>query len=496
MPRKLPLCLVALATPFALAEFEPSKPISKVNLIVNGGYSETSYHERHRRTVKFFYDTVFKRRGTVLDGGGPDGLYVPDDGAGNYFRDEAGWVKLSRSKYDFPTTPATFGNVSETFTDLSTMGVTHVSTVYGDHGGTDGVALWGANDDLSATDSKTLADKFPAETIVQSLHLHCYSGASMVNPKRSHPQKVSDWPAFLKANYRPNSCGLGLGQFDEVTYGVDWNKGDWKNLLSKKVSLAEFKKLMGENLDLWTTPMLTSDYLTDDLVRFFCRRAQAEESNSPGVPRGRTVSTHGGGTVTNSYAPAATLEDQVCRRNEHRDAVHAVVEEFKALDKVSDEIETEIRRHRREYVAANYPAPWAQYKEAQAKIETLHKDLILRESQGKGTLADRKQVEAEIAKLRETAMVPISRVLLTLEDSATLRNYITSRGASSLFTRRDQLRPRYYDAQKKRKQLEAVWEERKRKFIDSEIKSSIAPEMLEVHKTYDSIKKCENTPFN
>src|SRR5687768_7000226 len=90
---------------------ETPKPESRVNLVVNGGYDETSYHERHRRAVTFFYNQVFKKRATVLDGGGPENYYTPSDKNGEYLRDSSGWVKVAPSKYAFDTTAASKSNV-------------------------------------------------------------------------------------------------------------------------------------------------------------------------------------------------------------------------------------------------------------------------------------------------------------------------------------------------------------------------------------------------
>lgn len=283
------LALFALEGQAPAVQTPTAQSKDKEFLIINGGGSPTMNYEFHENDIKSFNSTLFNNQATIFNAAGNQTQVVKflNNGRGIYFeRDELGLVKLSQSTFrgGRPESAST-ENISKYFMKLSSRNPKQLTVIYGDHGTPDGVATW-KNTVMSAKEIQNNYNKLSPSTLIRAVHVHCFAGAAMVDPKRKVPSS-KDFDSkkvfsFLSDNYKTNRCALGVSAHDEVYfYYTDLNqnsgnayKSSWQRILKKKgkTSLTELKNSLIQFPDFSSTPkpVLTSDYFLNDLEKSLC----------------------------------------------------------------------------------------------------------------------------------------------------------------------------------------------------------------------------------
>ena len=270
-------------------------------IVVNGGYSPTSNDEYQEVAIESFDRFLFHEEAVVLNAGGPMTLNASVDRSGTQLRDADGIIKLKESKYPKTTLKAVMKNINAVVDRFVKESPQKVSLAFIDHGGPEGMGLWGERMDVSK--QRAYQDKFDKNTVIQSFFSACHAGSNLVSPHRVHPLQTENMFEFLEFHYPLNRCALGISMHDEVSYSfgvsmTDASQSKWAEIfkVSPHLTLANFQRILnGQGVHtgagdgkVSSTPVLTSDYFIDDVAKILClekeKKAQTLEApdiNSP-----------------------------------------------------------------------------------------------------------------------------------------------------------------------------------------------------------------------
>ena len=245
-------------------------------LVINGGYSDDTNYSLHEDDILAFA-RILGQRTQILNYNGPDSMVVPVLESGEMKRDQDGWVQLETSKIknSLPANPFT---LSKVFADLIREKPNFLTVVYGDHGAPEGISL--GDSVLRRSQIQNLYDRLP-DTIIRSIHLHCYAESAMLDPERKVPTKREDFLKFFSDHYSKNRCGLATSKADEVGQYYSWplkpNKPSdhksWEKMLLSlgKASLQRIKEGLVGDSSFAPSVALTSDFMIRDVGSFVCK---------------------------------------------------------------------------------------------------------------------------------------------------------------------------------------------------------------------------------
>jgi len=268
---------------FVLISISLASAKGKAFIYINGGGNATSNYSMHEDDISVFDDQLFENNAMILNAGGRGTRITEVRGSYSnpYFaRDDLGLVKLSPSKlFYFRPEPATLANISRLFSSVKKSDPAEVTVIYGDHGSPSGISTWNGTS-LDAEGIKEFYKKFPESTLIRSIHIHCFGGAAIVDPKRKVPDQLKNLSQFFSDHYLKNKCALAMGSHDELgqyfvnpshTFDVA-TQSAWSQVLKKghKYTLKGLKNYMDHWQGIIPKPVLTSDYFLSDLEKFLC----------------------------------------------------------------------------------------------------------------------------------------------------------------------------------------------------------------------------------
>jgi hypothetical protein len=259
-----------------IVKVEVHKKRNQQYVYVNGGFSETSNIVTHESDLKGFIYNLFPYYTAVLSGGGLGGPVSERLNGKLYEVTVAQFLpQTSDLNLDKPFFAATLKNYENLFQDLSQQKPDSLTVVYGGHGNTNGFALWGGNDFLSARDILKAYSNFPENTVIQSLFLQCYGGNTVVSSKRSLPKSAKAIETYFSHYFPKNRCSMAMSSHEEIgqyyTNGKKWDHNYWSEMLEGQPwSLDRIQAEAFDDPNIRTTPVQTSDYMMDDLTSLIC----------------------------------------------------------------------------------------------------------------------------------------------------------------------------------------------------------------------------------
>ncbi len=244
-------------------------------LIINGGYTDDSNYSVHEDDVIAF-SRLLGASATILNYNGPQSMVVPVLSTGEMKRDQEGWVQLEPTKIK-KSLPANQNNISDFFSKLSKRNPSYLTVVYGDHGDPSGISL--GNSLLTRARIQKLYEDVP-NSVVRSIHLHCYGESALLDSRRVVPSNPQDFLLFINKNYQRSRCGLATSKADEVGQYYGWQESggnfgynnEWETMFkaNSKISLDKIKSEMVKDKGFTPSISLTSDALNRDVAQFFC----------------------------------------------------------------------------------------------------------------------------------------------------------------------------------------------------------------------------------
>jgi hypothetical protein len=272
----------ALAKEILGHDFENVSGINKAEkrnqqyVYINGGYSPTSNVLDHESDLKSFIYNLFPNYTEVLSAGGVGGLI--SDRLGSKKSETAPFSQLLPKASDLSLEKAfyaaTLKNYQAVLQDLSREKPESLTVVYGGHGNTNGFTLWDANF-LSARDILKTYSSYPADTVIQSLFLQCYGGSTVMSDKRVLPKTIKTIDPYFSHYYPKNRCALAMSSHDEIgqyyTNSNNWDRNYWSvSFEGQPWSIEGVQVQAFDDQNVQTTPILTSNYLLDDLYALIC----------------------------------------------------------------------------------------------------------------------------------------------------------------------------------------------------------------------------------
>jgi hypothetical protein len=373
-------CAVGLLGSAALAAANPAY------LVVNGGNSPDSNYAWHERVITSFNQGLFRGKAQILNAGGPGTQYVKVDENGHVLRDRNGDAMFGSSELQgVRPESASRANILSVVEEIRRTEPSKVTVVYDDHGNRDGVSTWQSSN-LTAGDIRNMTSVFPESTFFRSIHMHCNSGAAMVDPDRVLPTTLPAFREFSLKHYKANVCAVGMSDADELAnyFSMErWPRNNWRQVFQRhpNLSLAQLKGVFRAEPDSKSTPLLTSDYFVRDLSAFLCGQ-QSAVALLPEADSG--ASGHGGDESLGAEAAelriSAAQQAALCNS--------ASVRELEALTKtianesaVYDDAKQVRRLASREYVQQKWPELVQAYNDAKARVRELRRAYVSDEAQ-------------------------------------------------------------------------------------------------------------------
>jgi hypothetical protein len=221
----------------------------QAQLLINGGYSASSNLDSFEKDMTRLNKVLFNNKGIVINANGANTTTVKLNDRGDFLRDSEGWLKLFPSQIT-GALPATKENVSQSISSLVKNSKSDVTIYFGDHGGPQGVALWGGSA-FSRGDFLKSIKSAPTDIFIRSLDIHCYSGA-MIFTNSNGP---------FSEQFPRNVCALGVALHDEMGHALTIGTNSlWPRFLNNENSLKTIHDKMMRDPEISSTPVLTSDY--------------------------------------------------------------------------------------------------------------------------------------------------------------------------------------------------------------------------------------------
>lgn len=362
-------------------------------VFVNGGNTPTSNHEYHEKDILAFHSALFGTKDYVVLNAGGKGTLV-NQAYGTMARDDQGRLKFAPSQITFDTLPATKSNLIAQFDKIKSDGITEATLIFGDHGGRAGVTLWNG-DKVSARELRALDARLPESTVVRTLHLHCFSGASLVNPDRKVPATLAEWDTFRAANYRANRCGLALSNHDELGVYFSSEKLEdhpFTKILKKEPppSLLDFRQMLIDSKHE-PFPVRTSDYLVDDAMKFMCKTGR--------VP---SWDRHASGDEP-AEKRELSLEDECKELTEDKVFAEANKKFQDVLHLWSNAVDIKWSLALK-FLTKKYPTEAAGYDEAKAMVEKLQAEHVVKTKDKELSTEEQLAYEKKLTETRTQAM--------------------------------------------------------------------------------------------
>ncbi|OFZ46233.1 MAG: hypothetical protein A2381_11475 [Bdellovibrionales bacterium RIFOXYB1_FULL_37_110] len=372
--------------------------IRNLYMVVNGGYSPTSNDEYQEIAIESFDRFLFHQEAVVLNAGGPQTLYAVVDDLGTQQRDQDGMIQVKESTYSKTTLKAIFKNIDRVVDDFVKKKPKKVSFAFIDHGGPEGMALWGERMDMNK--QRSYLDKFDENTIVQSFFSACHAGANLVFPHRVYPFQSANMFEFLEFHYPYNRCALGISMHDEVSYSYTVAKtsaadSKWSQIFKAfpKLTLATFQRILyGSGIHdglsdgkVSSTPILTSDYFVDDIAKIICLEKLQKPENTDVMNSPFFVEIIPKTLEENLQITSARLINEIVALScgdEHRQKMDKFTKEYKEFELWYDKFQSLLNSVTVKYLKEIRPEAFMEYTKYLKEIEGLKAKLLTNEITG------------------------------------------------------------------------------------------------------------------
>ena len=357
---------------------------SKKFIMVNGGYRPTANSENQEDMLLTFHHKFFNSEAILLNGGGVNSYIQEIDHRMSSVRDKDGFAKIIKSKVKIPTLEASTKNLKDVFSELASKKETEKLTfIYADHGGKGGVAFWDG-ENMDAVDFKNEHEKFSESTMIQSVYMACYSGANVVDINRRIPHTTKHLSNFLKFHYKKNRCALAKTSHDELGFAIDskrnWRENNFTNFLNKypKPTLENLKEFFYDN-NVKSTPMLTSDYFLEDIATTICNEhIEAVKENPSYNFTERIACEYQYPSIYESFENSTrdiwkNIVDNYCTKNELKEAQKVKLALDETLNFHYDKYLSLVRLWQIELIKDKYPEVYEEYINHKNKIEAIEK---------------------------------------------------------------------------------------------------------------------------
>ncbi len=476
--------------------------------IISGGGEPTSHHARYERDVRIF-DELFGGKATILNAGGRGSLHTTTEN-GSFRRDPEGRLVLVPSELKKETLQAGRAEVETLFKNLKGESITGY---LGDHGNREGLTLWGW-ETLKGKSYRDWLQSLPADTVARAVVGSCYPGVMLVDPQRSPPLGISAWPNYLKLQFPVNKCGLASGKEDELTESLGGNgtyeESPLKDFLERhpKPSLQEMKQFFYARMELRSTPVLTSDYLVEDLLKQMCVKE----------PQPAGFEIHTESTTTPAAAPLTGPCDPKIREEK---VAHD--KELQVQDETYQQAKEMYLWLLPRFLAKQWPEESQAYENAVRKIEFAQRTAVLNlrskpgialTAGGDTLLQEERDAVLEYGRLWESVRSGKSRrkEFMAFAQGPVIQREIQNPTVQSRFplffsalaglrnapldylTVQETAVEKALAAQSARRKFLQLHQQAAREFVENELKKHA--DWAEVKKVYDSIRKCETTPIN
>jgi hypothetical protein len=380
-------------------------------VFVNGGYDEASNYATHEATLLAFKNNLFTSKDpkqvALFNAGGDGSPVVPLDYMGYVLRDDEGIV-ANRPTVISGARPATRAELDKFCGSLKDISPDKMTVVYGDHGSTAGISLWD-DSTFTASDIHACYSNLPKDTLVRSIHLHCYGGSAIVDPNAVVPETLDAFKNYIDKNYSKNQCALSLGLQDEPSQYYGWSEGwkdsPWTKLLAAypDLSLDELKKLLNEQSGLNPTSVSTTDYFLRDVGSFLCK------SNPLGNPKQNTASEACPLQHSVDIAPhfeSSELYKKLCVESDLISQIKHQTEILVQADRKDTDLQRIYRYWTVEYLKERWPKLYEEYARASHDVERLNIDLALALEGAK----DVRQIRSDLIAARKGAAARFERM--------------------------------------------------------------------------------------
>jgi hypothetical protein len=381
-------------------------------LVVNGGNSPDSNYAWHERAITSFNQGLFRGQAQILNAGGPATLYVKVDEEGYVLRDRNGDAMYGTSELQgVRPESASRANILRVVDEMRRSDPSKVTVVYDDHGNRQGVSTWESSN-LTAADIRRMTDAFPASTYFRSVHMHCNSGAAMVDPDRVVPATLPAFHDFVRKHYNPNVCAVGMSDADELAeyFSMErWPRNNWRNVFLRhpSLSLSQLKGVFRAEPASLSTPLLTSDYLVRDLSTLLCgfEGDTAPVSEAEGQVNGHSAAG-GVGDAPMALRIGTAQKAALCDSTSLRE-VESLTRTIVNDGLVYSEAKQVRRLASREYVEQTWPALVEAYNAAKARI---------REIKARARAEARSLSDAEDDEIKSLTSGPMASYELKIEN--------------------------------------------------------------------------------
>ena len=261
-----------------------SSKVKKQFAYINGGYSTYTNYTTNEQDLLAFHYNLFDGMSHLINA----------NGTGTPVAGVTPRVRYTSDGYNPTLTPgsgivadkATNENLLKLVQKMVNASPDEATLVFGGHGSYMGIALWDL-DMVSARQLRALYQRFSPETLVRSVYLHCYAGASAVSPYRTLPSQFGNSVRFFDNYYPLNRCALGNSMHDEIgqyySNVPELKDNRWVNLFgwNANPSLTGLKAFLERDGTLKPTPVLTSDYFVSDLTNILCNERSQTSGKGP-----------------------------------------------------------------------------------------------------------------------------------------------------------------------------------------------------------------------
>jgi hypothetical protein len=228
-----------------------------------------------------------------------------------------------------------------------------------------------------------------------------------------------------------------------------------------------------------SSPVLTSDYLVEDLTHYFCEQRQnVGDIHNPDV--------HGGG-----WGRRAVNLSDVCHENFSSAEKKATAAVRTAMEKdgESDGTLTDLKL---KYLSSNWPDIGEHYRLFTEKKEALQAKITATPNIPVG---ERQKIEAEILKYRDAGVIEYEQMWDSVKEMPDFIKFVAGENKSSLLRENRDTSSALYKAMAARKDLIRDNQQKRRDFVVARLARATTDEEREMRKIYESIQACEASPI-
>ncbi len=188
-------------------------------------------------------------------------------------RDITGRVKYSSARFS-DSEAAYKANIASAVSSISSKKPAKVTIVYGNHGLPEGPSS--LDGIITRKEIEGHSNKLPSTSIVQRIHLHCYSGSMFELNEQGKPLNEIKYLHELKKFFKPNRCGLADATEDQLSSTYN-GISDYLRKKPKANLQDLYKHLLFAERD--SDPILTSKLFLRAFAQVECSKLSSLEAS-------------------------------------------------------------------------------------------------------------------------------------------------------------------------------------------------------------------------